>query len=399
MSLTLHLRARPQNRLGNLTTKVKFVISKALNNTSFSPKLQAVKHLLTLFFVLAGSLLFAQSEADKEKALDLGRQAIKLMDDGQYAESLRLLEEAKALDPDNSIYPYEIGYAYYLKQDYKSAIKVLKKATKKANASKEMFSMLGNSWDNIGKPKQAIKAYSDGINRFPETAIFYVELGILESRREDFTKAAAYWERGVQIDPNYPSNYFHLATLFSNTKEHIWTVLYGEMFLNLEPGTARTEQVSELVYGGYRKAVKLENDTARVNFVQNMTMTITDLETLKLPAPMIFGTTMLLGTVAVTGEEDLNGTVLHNLRQSFLENWYLNSHDETYPNAVISRMKAIADAGHLEAYNHWLVSEGDPVGWEFWVDAHKEEFSDFVEWFNANSVELKPGKGLTRASF
>lgn len=358
-----------------------------------------MRHLLTLVLLLLILPLSAQTEAEKEKALDLGRQAIKLMDEGKIPESIALLEEAKSIDSDNPAYDYEIGYAYYLGKNYNMAAKVLKKASKKANASKEMFSMLGNAYDNLGDSKKAIKAYEKGIEKFPDVAIFHVELGILEYRRNDLTRAAAHWEAGIRTDPNYPSNYFHLANLFALTKEHIWTVLYGEMFLNLEPGTSRTEVISETVYNGYQRAIELKGDSARVSFVKSMTLSMTDLTDFKLPAPMVFGTSMTVGTIAVTGETDLNSTSLHKIRKGFLEFWDKNGHFDIYPNTVIDRMKAIQEAGHLETYNHWLLSAGDPVGWEFWADSHKEEFNAFIEWFNANGMQVEKGKEMTRGSF
>lgn len=343
--------------------------------------------------------LTAQSDADREKAAKLGREAIGLMDEGKYEESLVLLREGQQLDPENPFYPYEIGFAYYLQKDYSSALKVMKKAVKSGKTAPQMYSIMGNIYDYTGKQKKAVKTYEEGIERYPETAIFHVELGILEFRREEYDLAAAYWEAGIRADPNYASNYFHLASLFSNTEEHLWTVLYGEMFLNLEPNTKRTEAISEVVYNGYRSAIKLEGDSARVDFVRNMTMTISDLTNLKLPAPMVFGTTMALATTVVNGEDDVNCTTLHKLRSGFLQSWHAEGHDEKYPNAVIERMKTIEEAGHLEAYNHWLVSMGDPVGWEFWVDSHKEEFSAFADWFNENGATVEKGKGLTRNSF
>lgn len=352
---------------------------------------------LTLFF--CSCFLTAQTTADQQKARSLGNEAVELMDDGQYDASRELLLQAQKLDPVNPVYPYELGYAYYLEGNYKGTIKVLKKVSKSENTIPRIFTMLGNSYDNIGKQKQAIKAYEAGMKRYPNSGLYYVELGILELRRNDINRAAGYWESGIRADPNYASNYFHLANLFAQTEEHIWTVLYGEMFLNLEPGTARTEIISKVIYGGYRNAIELNGDTARVDFVQNMTMNVEDLLSLKLPAPMVFGTTMMMATVRAEGEDDVNCTTLHALRSAFLENWYAEGHQETYPNPVIERMKTIATAGHQEAYDHWLVREGDPVGWEFWVDANKEAFNAFAEWFQENPASVEKGEGLTRSSF
>ena len=358
-----------------------------------------MKYLMALLLISCSCYSFAQSDADRERALTLAREAITLMDDGEYEPSLKLLREAEQLDPDNATYPYEIGYAYYLQKDYKSAIKVMKKALKVGKRAPQMYSIVGNSYDYLGKQKKAVKIYEEGIKRYPESAIFHVELGILHYRQQDYNTAAAYWEAGIRADPNYPSNYFHLTSLFSNTDEHIWTVLYGEMFLNLEAGSERTEMISSLVCNAYRKAIQLEGDTTRIAFSRNVTMSISDFTDLKLPAPLMFGTTMEIATTVIAGGEELNCTTLHKLRSSFLTSWYEMGHNVTYPNPAIERMKAVADAGHLEPYNYYIVGEGDRVGWEFWVDSHKEEFSAFVEWFVANPLKVEKDKAFTRSSF
>lgn len=331
--------------------------------------------------------------------MELGRLAITKMENGDIQESLDLLKQAAELDPENTIYPYETAYAHYLGQDLQAAIKVAKKLVKKPGAGKQVFSLLGNSYDLAGNQKKAEKYYKAGINAYPESGIFYVELGILEGRRENWDQAAAYWEQGILTEPNYSSNYFHLANLYARTNEHIWTVLFGEIFMNLERSTARTEAMSETIYIAYRNAIDLQGDSARVNFARNMTLSVDDLMDFKLPAPMAFGLGMTFGTTAVTGQTEVNSTTLNAIRTSFLEFWADNDHGTTYPNVLIEYQQKVKELGYLEAYNNWLFSQGDPVGWEFWVDAHHDEFNDFLEWYTDNQLEIPMDRALVRRSF
>ena len=97
---------------------------------TLSPNLEIpalMKCINLLFLLLLGTgLLSAQSAADKEKAMELGRAAITKMDNGEIQESLDLLEQAAELDPDNNIYPYEIAYAHYLAKTIRQPSKALK---------------------------------------------------------------------------------------------------------------------------------------------------------------------------------------------------------------------------------------------------------------------------------
>lgn len=351
--------------------------------------------LLLLVFALS----FKLSAQTSDKPLEMARAAIKKMDSGEIAEALDLLERAWKMDPDNQLYPYEIGYAHYLNKDYPAAVKILKKLSKKPGAGKQVYSLLGNSYDNLDNQKKAVKAYEAGIKAFPGSGIFYVELGILEGRRSNWNEAGKYWEQGIVTEPDYASNYFHLANLFAQTDNRIWALLYGEIFINLERNSSRTPVMSEKLYVTWRDAVKLEGDSAQVALYKNINWSITDVEELKFPAPLIYTTAVTLGTTAVTGETDLNSTTLDKVRAQTLSFWEDKGYFEEYPNVLFDYQKSIRDAGHFEAYNYWLVSQGDPVGWEFWLDEHAEEFDAFVDWFNANPLEIPKGQVLVRSTF
>ncbi|MFT5015500.1 MAG: tetratricopeptide (TPR) repeat protein [Neolewinella sp.] len=353
--------------------------------------------LLTLLFILftASITLHAQPA----EALEIAKAAITKMDEGKIEEAIAILEEAWKMDQSNQLYPYEIGYAHYLNKDYKAAAKVLKKLAKKPGAEKQVFSLLGNAYDNLDNQKKAVKAYKSGIKAHPESGTFYVELGILEGRRSNWKEAGKYWEMGIVTEPNYPSNYFHLANLFAQTDNRIWALLYGEIFINLERNTQRTPVMSESLYVTWRESVKLEGDSVTINLYQDINWSITDVDNLKFPAPLVYATAVTFGTTAVTGETDLNSTTLHKVRAQTLSFWEDKGYLKEYPNVLMDYQKFVRNAGHFETYNHWLVSQGDPVGWEFWLDTHGEEFDAFVDWFNANPLEIPKGKIMVRSTF
>jgi len=63
-----------------------------------------------LLLIIAGQ--FAYGQTDKEKALEKGKQAVKLEDEGKFEEAIKLLDEAQKLDPDCISYPYELAYSF-----------------------------------------------------------------------------------------------------------------------------------------------------------------------------------------------------------------------------------------------------------------------------------------------
>jgi tetratricopeptide (TPR) repeat protein len=81
------------------------------------------KLILGILFCNFYTLNFSQTDAEKAKLK--GKSAVELMDEGKIKESIKLLEEAKELDPSEIDYTYEMGYAFYLAKDYKKTIKLL----------------------------------------------------------------------------------------------------------------------------------------------------------------------------------------------------------------------------------------------------------------------------------
>ncbi|MFK7798145.1 MAG: tetratricopeptide repeat protein [Aureispira sp.] len=83
-------------------------------------------------------------QTSKEIAWKKAREAVKLMDEGQIEESINILKECERLDPEEYTYSYEVAYAHILVEDYKTAIKILKKTTKYPKINSQVYQTLGN---------------------------------------------------------------------------------------------------------------------------------------------------------------------------------------------------------------------------------------------------------------
>ena len=359
-------------------------------------------HLLpTLLLLFLASTLRAQDPA----VLELVREAIPLMDDGQYEESRAKLEAARKLDPKNYLVAYEYGYSYYLEEDYATSAKYFKKAAKLPDANYQAILQLANAYDYVGKPKKAMKTYLQGKEAFPDLAQFDVELGIMAFRQENYDEAVNHWENGIRTDPNYPSNYYHLAALLATTDKHLWTVFYAEQFINLERNSERTVTMSKLLLETLNKVVDFEGDSLKVNFIRNHVMSIdpSNISTkdgepkldFKLPGTLIYGLDQSLAVVNLMGDKEINSDNFHVWRAAFLDVWQ-EEHRQTYPNALHEWLYTIREAGHLEAYNHWLLSAGDEVGFEMWMSNNPSLWEAFVEWFNENMLEYERGEATIR---
>ena len=277
---------------------------------------------------------FGQTD-NEEKAYFLGMQAVTLMDEGNIDESIELLKKAMVLDPEKPDYLYEIGYAYFLKGDYKKSIRVFKKVVKYDDADDQCYQMLGNVYDYNGQPQRAIKAYYQGLQKFPNSGRLYYELGVMQN---DDETTLQFYEKGIEVEPTYPTNYFAAAKLYlSYTELEVWGMIYGEIFMNIERWTERTVEMSKLLYATYESEIKFTSDTSfSVSFCNNAILSKSTREETNKKTKHPFGLfvyepTLLLATVGI---KTINLKSLNIIRTNFVNIYFEKGFNKEYPNLL-----------------------------------------------------------------
>src|SRR6202012_1955967 len=104
----------------------------------------------------------------------------------------------------------------------------------------------------IEDSKECERLYKAGIKRFPKSGVLYSEYGEMLWARQDYS-AVRQWEKGIEVDPNYSSNYYHASKYYFFTFDKVWALVYGETFVNLESYSKRTAEIKELLLEGYKK--------------------------------------------------------------------------------------------------------------------------------------------------
>jgi len=314
-------------------------------------------------------------ENKKEEARQKGQQAVALMDDKhKYGEAIKLLEEARRLDPGNIAYSYEIAYAYNAKADYKKACGILEQLIVHPDIYPQVYRLLGNAYSNLGQRDKAIATYEAGLKKFPEAGALYQELGNISRDKKNYNRALAYYERGIKVDPGFPANYYWAAKIYCNSPEQIWGMIYGEVFMNMERGTDRTWEIGKLLFETYKNNLQIAGAAT----------TVSGFSSTRYPFSSDVYEPLL--SAALKGVETIDLASLHGIRSRFLQRYFAEKKYTTYPNILFDYQKEIADAGFLEAYDYWLLGKGSDQSFNQWKADNDELWKKFMNWFGQNKM-------------
>jgi tetratricopeptide (TPR) repeat protein len=354
-----------------------------------------------ILFVLIFCISSAICQDTKEIVQEKTSKAVELMDAGSTDEAIALLKEAKKLDPENCDIDYEIGFAYLLKEDYKTAISVLKKTLKCKDTYDIYYQLLGNAYDYSGSSKKALETYDDGLKLFPKSGKLYLEKGNVYWGKKEYNDALPYYEKGIEADPTFASNYFRASLLFFTSTEIVWAMIYGEIFINLERNTDRTSTISKLLYDSYKSQIEFTTDsTISVSFSKMNTITLdelTDSGGFKLPfAISAYEPSMLLSLI---NEKEISLESLARIRENFISNYINSDFNTKYPNVLFDYQKKIIDAGYMEPYTYWLLMDGDEEGFKKWKEKNMDKWDEFVSWYEEHPMELNEYNKFYRSQY
>jgi tetratricopeptide (TPR) repeat protein len=352
-----------------------------------------------LFLLVSVQPGFAQNK--KERALTGAKQAQKLMDEGNTIDAIKLLEESVHLDPGNIDYPFELAYAYVARKEYTLALSYLQPLLEQKEVSDLIYELTGTCYEDLQQTDKAMDTYQAGLKKFPTSGRLYNECGLIEVGKKEYNLALVYFEKGIETDPVCSSNYYWASKLFCHSSESIWGMLYGEIFVNMEPGSKHSDEISKLLYDTYKSQIKFRPDTTfTISFSKQSSADQRDsLKQNKTKLPFgvgMYEPTLALSTLTETSI-DLNS--LDRIRTRFIQLYFKNEQDKTYPNVLFDFQNEVLQAGHMEAYNHWLLMEGDLVTFTAWHNLNSGKWLSFGTWFKDHRLKMDKDHRFYRGEY
>ncbi len=329
---------------------------------------KSVKKLF-YFFVFFSLVLAVNAQTDAVTYYETGK---KFLIQGDLDNATLVLKKAVNLEPTNATYLQDLVSAYSAKEDFITAKDYSEKLLALDDASEYAYFLSANINQALNDTKTADKIIKKGIKKYENSGLLYDALGQSLSEKDAYN-AIIQWEMGIQKDPTYSGNYYNAARyhFFSkNVNAKIWSIYYGEIFINMESRSERTIEIKDALLESY-KAIAEEQYFSKKGSKN-------DFENLFIENFNLVKYTIATG---VTTEN------LIQLRALFIYNWFNQS--TVIHSSLYDRMQQLMREGHFEEYNYWIF---EPIqnlaGYDNWLKTNQNNFDQFMKYHQTKLFKM-----------
>ena len=315
------------------------------------------------------------ANAVAQDATQLRETARAFMRQGDYANSILVLNRAILLDPANLEINKDLGLNYYFSKNYPKALSICKPLLEREDADDQCFLITGDIYLAMDLSKECDKVYKKGLKKFPESGPLYNVMGELQWGQKDYS-CIKLWEKGIEVDPGYSRNYFNASKFYFFTIDKVWSIVYGEIFLNIEPMSVNAPEMKNILLEGYKKLFSdpnLELNTKETN-----------------PFVLAFLHTMNKeNSVIATG---IDAESLTMTRTRFILDWYTDYGDK-FPFRLFDLQRQLLQEGLFDAYNQWIFTAAQNLpAYQNWIESHAAEYNELIRFQRARIFKLPAGQ-------
>jgi tetratricopeptide (TPR) repeat protein len=262
-------------------------------------------------------------------------------------------------------------YLEQLKRDYIKSLQLGKILIERSDAGVKTFQLVGLTYKAIADYKEARKLYDRALLKFPNSGVLYNEYGDLYSQMGKSSDAIKQWEKGIELDPAYGNNYYYAAKHYAGHKNPLWAMLYGEIFVNIESYSERTNEMKVILTELFKRIsapgfIKVSKDNVFA---------------VAVAANWAKQSPIALNSVTVES--------LTSLRTSFIKDWYIINSSK-FPYKLFEYQDQLAKEGLFDAYNQWLFGAAiNEPAYNSWSSVNKSKMEAFKK-FQAGRVFKVP---------
>lgn len=316
-----------------------------------------MKKLLIFFAII---VFVFNVKAQQQNVNELHETAKAFMRQGDYSNASLVLNRALQQEPNNLAIAKDLALDYYLQKENIKALEIIRPLLDRNDADDQCFQIAGNIYKALGQVKECEKMYKKGIKKFPQSGALYNEYGELLWATQDFS-AIKLWEKGIETDPGYSGNYYNACKYYYLIKDKTWSLLYAEIFLNIENMTGRTPEIKNILLDSYKKLFSdtdlVKNNKEKNNFELAFLQTMNHQNTL--------------------ASYGINPESLTMIRTRFILEWFENNALK-FPFRLFEYHRQLLQEGMFDAYNQWIFGAAQNlVSYQNWTTTHSAEYNEF----------------------
>ena len=325
--------------------------------------------------VIIGFLLLFTGDMLAQSASELRETARSFLQQADYANAVLVLNRAVQIEPKNIDILKDLSLAYYLQKDNPKALEVIKPVIDGNDADDQSFQIAGNIYQQMDMPKESEKLYRKGIKKFPDSGPMYNELGELLWAQQDYS-AIKLWEKGIEVDPGFSKNYYNASKYYFLTTNKVWSIFYGEIFINIEPIGNKTPEIKGIILEGYKKLFADAYITKATG------------ETGKFEAAFL----QVMNKQSNLAALGINPESLTMIRTRFILDWY-STGAERPACKLFELQRQLLQEGMFNAYNQWIFGPVQNLAtYQNWVTNHAAEYGEFNRFQRGRVFKIPAGQ-------
>jgi len=333
-----------------------------------------MKRCIVFLVALAFACSAMAQPEDAKTPLETART---FMRSGDFDNAILILKRSLQTEPNNLDMQKELVMSYYYKRDYSNALEGVKTLLDRDDADVMTYQIAGNVYKALEQVKDADKMYRKALKKFPKSGPLYSEYGELLWSSKDYS-AIDQWEKGIQIDPNFSGNYYNAALYYFYTREKVWNLIYGEIFVNMESLSARGAAMKDLLLKGYKE--KLFED---VDLMKGQEKNKSE-----------FARAFLRGMSKQTSllSKGITVETLTMIRTRFLLDWY-STNATKFPFRLFDHQRLLVQEGIFDAYNQWIFGAAENLAaYDSWIKTHQEQYDKLDKFLKNRTFKMPAGQ-------
>ncbi len=349
------------------------------------------------------SLLFAQTEINHDSNQtaqnEIINKAKNLMSNEEYDAAINLLDSTAKVYQKNYVLQYERAVAFFFKKRIKYSAFILDSLIKCGYEDPKIYQTLGNCYNQYGEPENADTLFTKALAKYPESGMLHSELAYIKISLGHKDEAIELWEKGIMVQPDYANNYYPLSVFYAELAAKFWSVIYGEIYLNLSLNEQRSTEISLTVFNTYFESFGKPDS---MGYNPSFTYIFGNFnDSLIIPIEVAYQKTMKYALNSVTKRHKFENTLefLHLVRDKFVEYWQISEYNRIYKNPMTDLWINLRNKGVFKTYNYMMFKEGSTDEFTKYVESNKKAVADFTKVFLKDRLLLNNDNYLSKYKY